>query len=114
MNTHPYYPGGNPRFNHIAMSVPAEVLDENGRGDLCRFFDEVLGFEELPTMTVDRKRLIFSCVHWDQFIFLIAEGEPDEMPTHGPLGLSVVQLGRPQGRAGTGPWPSEGAMTGWT
>ena len=25
--THPYYPSGNPRFNHVAMSVPADQLD---------------------------------------------------------------------------------------
>ena len=29
MMTHPYYPTGNPRFNHVAMSVPADLL---GRG----------------------------------------------------------------------------------
>ena len=26
--THPYYPTGNPHFNHVAMSLPAELLDE--------------------------------------------------------------------------------------
>jgi len=26
--THPYYPSGNPRFNHVAMSVPADLLGE--------------------------------------------------------------------------------------
>ena len=24
---HPYYPTGNPRFNHVAMSLPADLLD---------------------------------------------------------------------------------------
>ena len=31
-------------------------------------------------MTEDRHRLILSCVHWDQFIFLIAEDEPMGAP----------------------------------
>ena len=25
---HPYYPSGNPRFNHVALSVPSDLLDE--------------------------------------------------------------------------------------
>jgi len=74
---HPYYPSGNPRFNHVAMSLPADMLGAESRADLRCFFDEVLGFEEIEVMTEDRRRLIFSCVHWDQFIFLIAEDEPN-------------------------------------
>jgi hypothetical protein len=87
--THPFYPSGNPRFNHVALSVPAEFLDETSRADLCRFWGDVLGFEEMPTMTVDRKRLIFSCVHWDQFIFLIAEDDPMRCPRMDHFGLAV-------------------------
>jgi hypothetical protein len=87
--THPYYPSGNPRFNHVAMSVPADLLGQEGRGEILRFWDEVLGFVEMPTMTVDRKRLILSCVHWDQFIFLIAEDEPMQCPRMDHFGLAV-------------------------
>jgi hypothetical protein len=87
--THPFYPSGNPRFNHVALSVPAELLDETSRADLCRFWGDVLGFEEMPTMTVDRTRLIFSCVHWDQFIFLIAEDDPMRCPRMDHFGLAV-------------------------
>ena len=86
------YPSGNPRFNHVAMSLPADMLDESNRGDLCRYFADVLGFDEMPTMTVDRKRLIFSCVHWDQFIFLIAEGDPMKCPRMDHYGLAVQSL----------------------
>ncbi len=87
--SHPYYPSGNPRFNHVAMSVPADLLGPEGRADLVRFFSEVLGFEEMPTMTVEGKRLIFSCGHWDQFIFLIAEEEPMACPRMDHYGLAV-------------------------
>ncbi|MEJ7584248.1 MAG: hypothetical protein WKF43_09215 [Acidimicrobiales bacterium] len=86
---HPYYPAGNPRFNHVAMSVPADLLDEANRADLCRFWSEVFGFDELPTMTQDRRRLIFSCVHWQQFVFLIAEDDPMRCPRLDHFGLSV-------------------------
>jgi hypothetical protein len=74
--SHPFYPTGNPRFNHVAMSLSAEGLDAEHRADLCRFWGEVFGFEELEMLTEDRHRLVFSCVHWDQFMFLIAEDEP--------------------------------------
>jgi len=87
--THPYYPSGNPRFNHVAMSMPAEMLGAQSRADILGFWNEVLGFEEMPTMTVDRKRLILSCVHWDQFIFLIAEDEPMRCPRMDHFGLAV-------------------------
>ncbi len=90
---HPYYPSGNPRFNHVAMSLPADLLGVDSRADLCRFFDEVLGFQELDVMTEDRHRLIFSCVHWEQFIFLIAEDEPMRCPQMDHYGFSVGSLG---------------------
>ena len=32
-----------PRFNHVAMSVPADLLDERGRAELLRFHAEGLG-----------------------------------------------------------------------
>ena len=47
--THPYYPSGNPRFNHVAMSLAADLLDEHNRADICRFWGEVFGFDEMPT-----------------------------------------------------------------
>ena len=54
---HPYYPAGNPRFNHVAMSLPADLLGEESRSDICTFFKEVLGFDEIKVMTEDRRRL---------------------------------------------------------
>jgi hypothetical protein len=95
--THPYYPTGNPRFNHVAMSMPADLLGEESRRDILHFFDDVLGFTEMPTMTVDRRRLILSCVHWDQFIFLIAEEDPMQCPRMDHFGLAVGSLDELQG-----------------
>jgi hypothetical protein len=46
----------------------------------------------MPTMTVNRKRLILSCVHWDQFIFLIAEGDPMRCPRMDHFGFAVGAL----------------------
>ena len=65
-------------------------------------------------MTVDRKRLILSCVHWDQFIFLIAEDEPMRCPRMDHFGFSVGSLDELAGVAGTGPRPSGSTTTGST
>ena len=90
--THPFYPTGNPRFNHVAMSLPADLLNATNRTDVCRFFDEVLGFTEMEVMTEDRRRLIMSCVHWDQFIFLIAEDDPMKCPRMDHYGFALGSL----------------------
>ena len=74
------------------MSMPADLLGEESRREICRFFSEVLGFDEMPTMTEDRHRLILSCVHWDQFIFLIAEEDPMRCPRMDHFGLAVGSL----------------------
>jgi len=90
--THPYYPSGNPRFNHVAMSMPADLLDQSNRAHICRFWHEVFGFDEIEVMTQDRQRLILSCVHWDQFLFLIADDDPMRCPRMDHFGFSVGSL----------------------
>ncbi len=89
---HPFYPSGTPRLNHVAMSLPADLLDEVHREEICRFYGEVFGFEELDVMTEDRRRLVLSCVHWDQFVFLIADDEPMRGPRLDHFGFSVGTL----------------------
>ena len=74
------------------MSLPADLLNAENRTDVCRFFDEVLGFTEMEVMTEDRRRLIMSCVHWDQFIFLIAENDPMKCPRMDHYGFAVGSL----------------------
>jgi len=78
-----------PRFNHVAMSVPADLLDEEGREQLARFYREVFGFEEHPTMTIDRKRLVIGAGRVDQFIFIVAGDEPMTCPRMDHWGMSV-------------------------
>lgn len=78
-----------PRFNHVAMSVPADLLGERGRADLVRFYGEVFGWEELPTMTEDRRRLVFGCYTIEQFVFLVAGDDPMRCPRMDHYGFSV-------------------------
>jgi hypothetical protein len=94
---HPYYPTGNPHFNHVAMSLPADLLDERNRADICGFWSEVFGFDEIEVLTEDRHRLVLSCVHWDQFIFLISEDDPMRCPRMDHFGFSVGSMEELQG-----------------
>lgn len=81
-----------PRFNHVAMSVPADLLDEEGRAALLRFYRDVFGFEELPTETLDRKRLVMKAYSNEQFVFLIADDEPMTCPRLDHFGMSVETM----------------------
>ncbi len=82
-------PTRHPRFNHVAMSLPADMLDEEHRGLIVDFYGSVFGFEELPTMTRDRERLILSAYTYEQFVFLIADDEPMRAPRMDHFGMSV-------------------------
>jgi predicted enzyme related to lactoylglutathione lyase len=82
-------PTRTPRFNHVAMSVPSELLAEDGRRDLVRFYDEVFGWKELPTETVDGKKLVLSAYTYEQFVFLIADDPPMSCPRLDHFGMSV-------------------------
>jgi hypothetical protein len=79
----------SPRFNHVAMSLPADLLDEQHRSEITRFYDEVFGWKELPTMTEDRRRLVLGCHTIEQFVFLIADDQPMTCARLDHYGMSV-------------------------
>jgi hypothetical protein len=78
-----------PRFNHVAMSLPPDALDEAGRSAIVRFYADVFGWEELPTMTADRERLVLAAWRYDQFVFLVGDESPMSAPRLDHWGLSV-------------------------
>lgn len=80
----------SPRFNHVAMSLPADSLDASGRAEIVNFYEKVFGWEELSVMTVDRQRLVLSCHTYEQFVFLVAEDAPMTAPLMDHFGLSVA------------------------
>ena len=82
-------PTSHPRFNHVAMSVSADLLDEKGRADILAFYSEVFGWEELPTETVDRQKLVMMAYRYDQFVFLIADDPPMTGPRLDHFGMGV-------------------------
>ncbi len=79
----------SPRFNHVAMSLSPDMLDEGNRADITRFYDEVFGWKELDVMTEDRRRLVLGCHTVEQFVFLIAEDEPMTCARLDHYGMSV-------------------------
>ena len=79
-----------PRFNHVAMSVAAGLLEPAGRAELCAFYGDVFGWHELPTETIDGQKLVFSVHTIEQFVFLIADDPPMTCPRLDHFGLSVA------------------------
>jgi hypothetical protein len=78
-----------PRFNHVAMSLSPDLLDEEHRALITAFYDEVFGWKELDVMTEDRRRLVLGCHTVEQFVFLIAEDDPMTCARLDHYGLSV-------------------------
>jgi len=82
----------NPRFNHVAMTVPADLLSESSRKEIVSFYSEVFGWQELPTETIDRQQLVLSAYRYDQFVFLVAGDSPMQTPRTDHFGLGVSTL----------------------
>ncbi len=78
-----------PVFNHVAMSLPADLLGETGRAEILRFYGDVFGWTEMPTMTEDRVRLVLRAYNNEQFVFLVAGDTPMTCGTMDHFGMSV-------------------------
>jgi hypothetical protein len=82
-----------PRFNHVALTVPADLLDAGGRAELLRFHETVFGWTEMPTMTRDRELLVLRAWSNEQFVYLHASPEPMRATGREHWGLSVATVG---------------------
>jgi len=78
-----------PTLNHVAMSVPADLLSAESRAELLRFYGEVFGWTEMPTMTQAGERLVLRVHSNEQFVFLVADPQPMACPRMDHFGLSV-------------------------
>ncbi len=81
-----------PRFNHVAMTVDRDLLGGEPRADLLRFCGDVFGWEELPMLTTERKRLVLSAWTHEQFVFLHGSDDPMRCSPEDHFGLSVGSL----------------------
>ena len=60
-----------PRINHVAISVDADVLNEEGRAALLDFYSEVFGWTEGDNSTEKGNPLILYTGEWRQFLYLL-------------------------------------------
>lgn len=79
------------RFNHVALTVTPDELDEANRADLLRFYSTVFGWEELP-ITEDRKQFVLRAHSFEQFVFVMATDDPMNQSSMAHFGLSVPSL----------------------
>jgi hypothetical protein len=78
-----------PTFNHVAISVPADALGEEGRAQILRFYGEVFGWTEMPTLTLDRERLVMRAYSNEQFVYVVADPKPMACGSLDHFGMSV-------------------------
>jgi hypothetical protein len=74
------------------MSVPADLLSVEGRKEIVDFYSDVFGWQELPTETVDRHKLVMMAYRIDQFVFLIADDPPLTAPRLDHFGMGVATI----------------------
>jgi hypothetical protein len=74
------------------MTVDRDLLGGEPRADLLRFCGDVFGWEELPMLTTDRKRLVLSAWTHEQFVFLHGSDDPMRCSPEDHFGLSVGSL----------------------
>ena len=83
-----------PRFNHVALTVPADALDAAGRDALVRFYSDVFGWTEMPGMTRDRELLVLRAWSNEQFVYIHAAADPMRCGATEHFGLSVPTKAR--------------------
>jgi hypothetical protein len=81
-----------PRFNHVGLSIAGDLLDADGRAKILDFYGDVFGWQELPTETVDGRKLVMMCHRFDQFVFLVANDAPMHAPRLDHFGQSVATV----------------------
>lgn len=81
-----------PRFNHVALSLPPDALDGQGRAAIAAFYGDVFGFEPYDEMTIDRQRFVLRAHTHEQFVFLVADDHPMRAPGGDHVGLSVATV----------------------
>ncbi len=92
---------GGPVLNHVAISVDADVMDDDGRAALVAFFDAVFGWTEGDNSTELGNPLIIYTGQLRQYLyFLPAAGEFLRAPRLDHIGVEVASLAELRGIVG--------------
>jgi hypothetical protein len=79
-----------PRFNHIALSVPRELVSGEGMRDLLRFYQDVFGWGPMPTLVKEGELVVLRVHSNEQFVYLHASDAPLTCPPEDHFGLQVA------------------------
>ncbi len=80
----------SPRINHVAISVDAAVMDNEGRAALLAFYSEVFGWVEGDNSTEKGNPLILYTGSLGQFVYLLpAQDEFMVTPNMDHFGIEV-------------------------
>jgi len=80
----------SPRINHVAISVDADVMDDEGRAALLDFYSEVFGWVEGDNSTEKGNPLILYTGESRQFLYLLpAKDEFMVTPNMDHFGMEV-------------------------
>jgi hypothetical protein len=85
-------PNDAPVYNHVALTMQRELLEEPRRTDLIEFYHDVYGWEVAPAMTVDGRRLVFRMYRRGQFLFLIGSDDYSQIRPADHFGIQVGSL----------------------
>ena len=82
-----------PRINHVAISVDADLMDEEGRASLLDFFSEIFGWVEGDNSTEKGNPLILYTGALGQFLYLLpAKDEFMITPNMDHFGIEVSSM----------------------
>jgi hypothetical protein len=81
-----------PVLNHVAISMPAAVLDDRGRADLLDFYGAVFGWTEGDNSGEPGNPLILYTGAFGQFVYLLPSETPLTAPALDHFGLQVETL----------------------
>ena len=78
-----------PVLNHVALTVDKALLDGEKREALKDFLGSVFGWEEIPQLTNDGKRLVFRLYKRGQFLYLVTGPKASEVGPGDHFGIQV-------------------------
>ncbi len=81
-----------PVLNHVAISMPLDVLDERGRTDVLDFYGTVFGWTEGDNTGEAGNPLILYTGAFGQFVYLLPSETPLAAPELDHFGLQVDTL----------------------
>ena len=76
-------------FNHVAVTVPGDLLEGTGRDELLGFYAEVLGWCENPDLSIPGRRIFLRAPSDEQYISIRASESPMQTSGYEHLGVAL-------------------------